>query len=145
MSTSSNSEVNRKPGPGRARDPLTGYGGTTEDQFTLLLRILEGTERTPGVIVHDYAVRGEPGETENAILIYNIATPRSAVTHWQQQDVRALPLYDGTVWSITLQTFKVAQQAAAKEAAREKELARLGAELDAARARIAELEEGGPR
>jgi hypothetical protein len=97
------------------------------------------------VIVHDYAVRGEPGETENAILIYNIAAPRSAVTHWQQQDVRALPLYDGTVWSITLQTFKVAQQAAAKEAAREKELARLQAELDAARARIAELEGGSPQ
>lgn len=143
MSTS-DSEVNRKPGPGRARDPLSGCGGSTEDQFTLLLRILEGTERTPGVIVHDYAVSGEPGETENAILIYNIATPRSAVTHWQQ-DVRTLSLYDRTVWSITLQTFKVAQQTAAKEAAREKELARLQAELDAARARIAELEEGGPQ
>jgi hypothetical protein len=55
-----------------------------------------------------------------------------------------LPLYDGTVWSITLQTFKVAQQAAAKQAAQEEKLARLQTELDAARARIAELETGKP-
>jgi hypothetical protein len=132
-------------GPGRARDPLSGYGGTTGDQFTLLLRILEGNERTPGVIVHDHSVTGEPGETENAILIYSIATPRSAVTYWQRQEVTALPLYDGTVWSITLQTFKVARQAAKRQAARDKELARLQAELDAARARIAELEAGIPQ
>jgi hypothetical protein len=135
-----NREASSQSGPGRARNPLTGYTGSTLDQVTLVLRILEGGERTPGVIVHDYAVTGEPGETENAILLYSIATPRSAVTYWQQQEARALPLYDGTVWSITLQTLKVAQQATAKQAAQEEELARLRAELDAARARIAELE-----
>jgi hypothetical protein len=144
MSTG-NRKVNSPPNPGCARNPLTGYSGSTPDQLTLITRILEGTERTPGIIVHDYATRGEPGETENAILIYNIASPRSAVTHWEQKEVRALPLYDGTVWSITVQTFKVARQAAAKQAAQEEELARLQAELDAARSRIAELEEGSPR
>ena len=144
MSTG-NRKVNSQSRPGRARDPLSGYSGSTLDQITLILRILEGDERTPGVIVHDHAVIGEPGETENAILIYSIAHPRSAVTYWQQQEVKALPLYDGTVWSITLQTLKVAQQAAAKQAAQEEKLARLQAELDAARARIAELEEGSPR
>lgn len=140
--TGSNDETSRKSGPGRARDPLEGYSGSIEDQFTLILRILEGTERTPGVIVDDYGVINEPGESESAILIYSIALPRNAVTHWQQQEVRALPLYNGTRWSITLQTFKAAQQARAEQTAKEKELTRLQAELDAARARIAELEKG---
>jgi len=143
--TSSNREMSSQPRPGRARDPLNGYSGSTLDQITLILRILEGDERTPGVIVHDHAVIGDPGETENAILLYSIAYPRSAVTYWQQQEVKALPLYDGTVWSITLQTLKVAQRAAVKQAAQEEKLARLQSELDAARARIAELEGESPQ
>jgi hypothetical protein len=143
MSTS-NRAAGSRPGTGPAREPLTGYTGSLEDQFTLVLRILEGGERTPGVTVHDYSVT-EPGEAGNAILIYSIACPRSAVTYWQQQDVKALPLYDGTVWSITLQTFKAAQEARARQVAMEGELTTLQAELDAARARITELEEGTPR
>jgi hypothetical protein len=47
MSTG-NREVNSPSRPGRARDPLSGYSGSTLDQITLILRILEGDERTPG-------------------------------------------------------------------------------------------------
>jgi hypothetical protein len=39
-------EVNSPSRPGRARNPLSGYSGSTQDQFTLILRILEGNERT---------------------------------------------------------------------------------------------------
>jgi hypothetical protein len=46
----------------------------TLDQITLISRVLEGDEPAPKVIVHDYAISGEPGN-ETAPLSFSIPLP----------------------------------------------------------------------
>jgi hypothetical protein len=90
------------PGAGRREN-------RTLDQITLISRVLEGDEPAPKVIVHDYTISGEAG-SETATLSYSIPLPLG-MTFAQEQAEKAMPLYDGTVWKITLQTYKAARLA----------------------------------
>jgi hypothetical protein len=124
-------------------------GNRTLEQITLISRVLEGDEPAPRAIIEDYTISGEPGN-ETATLTYSIPLARNAVTYAQQKAAMAKPLYDGTLWKITLQTCKAARAAETMRASRDDEhtqelprlqgeIGRLRAERDAARARLAEL------
>ena len=104
----------------------------TLDQITLISRVLEGDVPAPKVIVHDYTINGEPGISETATLSYSIPLPLG-MTFAQEQAAKTMPLYDGTVWKITLQTHRAARLAETMRASRDDEhaleLARLQGEI----------------
>lgn len=79
------------------------------EQITLISRVLEGDVPAPKVIVHDHTINGKPGH-EIATLNYSIPIP-FGMTYPQRLAAEKLPLYDGTVWKITLQTYKDARAA----------------------------------